>query len=201
MKRKNFIVYAFLTAIISSGTVYAQEIARPVQKTMTKSDIKTEMASVVMINGTQEGCRIAVGDKIISPRDAASGLPTGKRMHKPFVITKEFGVRSSDNELQELTTKEKQSSGVPSSNRTAGEPIGGIIVKGGRNPGGSQFNKLVVEDGQFTLPSDCPDGEYNMTISWSWGASQSGGKKDCQKSFKLTMENGVCKGITENGIK
>jgi hypothetical protein len=27
---------------------------------------------------------------VVSPRDAASGLPTGKRMHKPFVITKEL---------------------------------------------------------------------------------------------------------------
>jgi hypothetical protein len=25
--------------------------------------------------------------EIVSPRDAASGLPTGKRQHKPFVIT------------------------------------------------------------------------------------------------------------------
>lgn len=25
---------------------------------------------------------------VVSPRDAASGLPTGKRMHQPFVITK-----------------------------------------------------------------------------------------------------------------
>ncbi len=33
---------------------------------------------------------IAVSHEIISPRDAASGLPTGKRMHKPFVITKEI---------------------------------------------------------------------------------------------------------------
>src|SRR4029079_5473759 len=33
---------------------------------------------------------IAVSPSIISPRDAASGLPTGKRMHKPFVITKEL---------------------------------------------------------------------------------------------------------------
>ncbi len=32
---------------------------------------------------------IAVSHEIISPRDAASGLPTGKRSHKPFVITKE----------------------------------------------------------------------------------------------------------------
>jgi type VI secretion system secreted protein Hcp len=33
---------------------------------------------------------IAVSHEIVSPRDAASGLPTGKRMHKPMVITKEL---------------------------------------------------------------------------------------------------------------
>ncbi len=33
---------------------------------------------------------VVVSHEIISPRDPASGLPTGKRMHKPFVITKEL---------------------------------------------------------------------------------------------------------------
>src|SRR4051812_11382663 len=33
---------------------------------------------------------IAVQHEIVSPRDAASGLPTGKRQHKPFIITKEL---------------------------------------------------------------------------------------------------------------
>jgi type VI secretion system secreted protein Hcp len=33
---------------------------------------------------------IAVSHEILSPRDPASGLPTGKRMHKPMVITKEL---------------------------------------------------------------------------------------------------------------
>src|SRR5512139_1153233 len=33
---------------------------------------------------------IAVSHEIMSPRDPASGLPTGKRMHKPFVVTKEL---------------------------------------------------------------------------------------------------------------
>ena len=31
---------------------------------------------------------------VVAERDAASGLPTGKRMHKPFVITKEMDVSS-----------------------------------------------------------------------------------------------------------
>jgi type VI secretion system secreted protein Hcp len=34
----------------------------------------------------------AASHAIISPRDAASGLPSGKRMHKPFVVTKEVDV-------------------------------------------------------------------------------------------------------------
>jgi type VI secretion system secreted protein Hcp len=33
---------------------------------------------------------IAVSHEIVSPRDPASGMPTGKRMHKPLVITKEL---------------------------------------------------------------------------------------------------------------
>lgn len=49
------------------------------------------------INGsvTQKGREgkimvIAVSHDVSSPYDAASGLPTGKRMHTPFVITKEL---------------------------------------------------------------------------------------------------------------
>jgi type VI secretion system secreted protein Hcp len=33
---------------------------------------------------------IAVSHSIVSPRDPQSGLPTGQRMHKPMVITKEL---------------------------------------------------------------------------------------------------------------
>ena len=33
---------------------------------------------------------IAVNHEIVSPRDAASGLATGRRQHKPFIITKEI---------------------------------------------------------------------------------------------------------------
>ncbi len=33
---------------------------------------------------------IAVNHEIVAPRDPASGLPTGKRMHRPFTITKEL---------------------------------------------------------------------------------------------------------------
>lgn len=33
---------------------------------------------------------IGFSHEVVSPRDAASGLPTGKRQHKPFTVTKEI---------------------------------------------------------------------------------------------------------------
>ena len=35
---------------------------------------------------------IATNSSLISPRDQASGAPTGKRMHKPFVVTHEVDI-------------------------------------------------------------------------------------------------------------
>jgi type VI secretion system secreted protein Hcp len=48
---------------------------------------------------------IGLSHAIVSPRDAASGLPTGKRMHKPFVITKELD-KSTPKLITTLTTNE-----------------------------------------------------------------------------------------------
>jgi type VI secretion system secreted protein Hcp len=57
--------------------------------------IKGQKSGDVKGSVTQKGREdsigvIAVSHEIVSPRDPASGLPTGKRMHKPFVITKEL---------------------------------------------------------------------------------------------------------------
>jgi type VI secretion system secreted protein Hcp len=48
---------------------------------------------------------IAVQHSIVSPRDAASGLPTGKRMHRPFVFWKELD-KASPLLLNMLVTNE-----------------------------------------------------------------------------------------------
>jgi len=37
---------------------------------------------------------IAISHEIISPRDPASGLPTGKRMHKPITLTVETSIEA-----------------------------------------------------------------------------------------------------------
>lgn len=57
--------------------------------------IKGQKSGDVKGSVTQKGREgkiavIAVSHEIISPRDPASGLPTGKRMHKPLVVTVEW---------------------------------------------------------------------------------------------------------------
>ena len=71
-----------------------------------KTLIMTITATAMMMLGTaaadaKEGSGLPTGQRmhkpfvkksapaqIVSPRDSASGLPTGKRMHKPLVVTK-----------------------------------------------------------------------------------------------------------------
>jgi len=38
---------------------------------------------------------LGTSHSVVSPRDPASGLPTGQRMHKPFVVTKAIGPAST----------------------------------------------------------------------------------------------------------
>lgn len=49
-------------------------------------------------------------------------------------------------------------------NRTAGTPIGGITVKGGRNPGGQM--KIITPNALngYDLPSDWADGDHKLII-------------------------------------
>jgi type VI secretion system secreted protein Hcp len=56
------------------------------------------VAGTVMATGAKQGpfskdpvAVTAVSHEIISPRDPASGLPTGKRQHKPIVFTTQWG--------------------------------------------------------------------------------------------------------------
>src|SRR5262245_26590890 len=56
-----------------------------------KGQKQGEMKGSVTQNGRQNSSMIiATSHEIMSRRDPASGLPTGKRMHKPFIVTKEL---------------------------------------------------------------------------------------------------------------
>ncbi len=53
----------------------------------TQADI---LGSVTQAGREDSIMVIGCSNEVVSPRDAASGLPTGKRQHKPLVITKEI---------------------------------------------------------------------------------------------------------------
>src|SRR5690606_27742339 len=56
-------------------------------KGQTQGDIK---GSVTQAGREDSIMVIGFNHEVVSPRDAASGLPTGKRQHKPLTITKEL---------------------------------------------------------------------------------------------------------------
>jgi hypothetical protein len=61
-------------------------------------------------------------------RDAASGLPTGKRQHKPFVVTKEIDKTSPKSILGEIIIGDVDEDGATDHQ---GEPVHGVVVKRG----------------------------------------------------------------------
>ena len=71
-----------------------------------KGQKQGEIKGSVVQKGKEGRIRVlAFNHSIMSPRDAASGLPTGKRQHKPFVITKELD-KSSPRFLNAIYTNE-----------------------------------------------------------------------------------------------
>ena len=217
MKKKIFITVALIAFTSITHQLVAQEA---ILKTRTKSNQTNEKSiatnqldCVVKIKPTENGCFIIFDNAIVSPRDAASGLPTGKRMHKPV----SFLVSPSDKTIVEVkssndmvstqaksTTKQTTSSEAVS--KTTGTPIGGIIVKGGKNPGGKEFDNIVVTDGEFPLPPDLTDGEYELTISFTYqkmemmNNSDKTSKSYVSGRFIIEIDGSAFRSIRESGV-
>lgn len=203
--------------ITISGQLSSQEM---ITKQKTKSNNTNERTStsnqvdcVVKISPTDNGCSIVFDHTIVSPRDAASGLPTGKRMHKPV----SFYISPSDNTIVEVSSTSNMVSGQASVIKTTttsppdvsnapGNPIKGISVKGGKNPGGNQLNNIVVTNGEFSLPANLEDGEYEMSISFTYQKiefdykEKANSKSYVSGRFILDIDGGVCRSIKEKGV-
>lgn len=72
-----------------------EELAKKPNRPQASTTI--EYTASMTVQGTADGKPWSVTTPIrtyaiVSPRDAASGLPTGKRMHKPIVLTMESSV-------------------------------------------------------------------------------------------------------------
>lgn len=181
MKRQVFLVMAVLVTVGFGGQLFAQEAT----VNTSRSNIKNNKSSmdpsgtcVGKIRCADGSCVISFEQDIVSPRDAASGLPTGKRMHKPFVITKELD-SSLPVAIRESPTK-------ASTGKVSYSDLKVMFTCNGRT------TKLPVINGQFTLPTDGKDNDCDLVVSWSWGESNAGTgvAKRYEATFNLAVENG-----------
>ena len=89
-KTRMFVMAAMLSAatvLAPLGEAHAALNAYLKLKGQKAGDIKGSVTQ----KGREGGIKvISVQHEIVSPRDPASGLPTGKRQHKPFVVTVEI---------------------------------------------------------------------------------------------------------------
>ena len=191
MKKQFFIGLAGILTIGFAGQLFAQNAAG-VQLVKSKSNISNNMVGnapeetcVVKVTTTGNACEIVFTSQVQNPRESSSGMATGKRMHKPFVITKEFD-KASPMLARESPTKQ-------SLGKVSVSDINVMLSVGGRS------QKLSGVNGEFTLPK-CPNGDCNMVVSWSWGESNSGTTKRCEVPIQLTIEDGACIAIKENGV-
>ena len=181
MKKKIFIAVAIAFTVSIGGNLLAQE-TRVVQKTKSnQSNDRLVDQNIAVCTGkircTDGSCVINFEQEVVSPRDAASGLPTGKRMHKPFVITKELD-RSSPAPIRESPTK-------ASAGKVSYSDLSVMLTVNGRT------TKLPVVNDQFTLPSDVKDNDCDLVVSWSWGESNAGSSPTrYEATFNLAVEGG-----------
>jgi hypothetical protein len=224
MKKKCFILLVLIGISSISGHLYAQEVNTSGKITKSRSNIQNNRVCVVTIIPTENGSTITFDNDYISPRDAASGLPTGKRQHKPYLILKEYNISSSDNNITEVISPRDEASGLPTGKRQhkpmtitkeldksspllSNKNSNTVLTSGKVSIRDFSFlikNKGVVKnlpsvDGECILSSDLPNGKYVLTVSWSWGATQSNSSKR-SVDFLLEIEDGIYMAISEQGI-
>lgn len=144
--------------------------------------------------------------KVISPRDAASGMPTGKRQHKPVIV-------STNIDKSTPILYEQASTAVAVSEGSTAIGSGGGAGK--VNMQDFHFTKrcagkttdYTLFNGESIIPTaDCPDGSCSLKITWTWNdgtlLTDSGagvtGKGDNSAEFILKIKDGVCTAMAIN---
>ncbi len=186
MKKQIIIAAAIIAATSFTNQLTAQEVAAA---KIAGYDLKKNVKC--RISSTSSGCDISFTNEVKSPRDAASGMATGKRQHKPF----RFSVSAADNSVEESSGNNALRESPTKASTAAGKASFSdlsvmITIKG-------KSQKLDITDGEFSLPPDCPNGACAMSVSWSWGATNSS-SKSCSVDFLLEIEDGVCKQVAKS---
>jgi hypothetical protein len=194
MKKSIFVAIAFMAVTSITSQLFAQEAAAVKAGYNVKANVKCRVVA------TETGCSIVFDNDVKSPRDAASGLATGKRGYDYYKAASEFSVSAADNSVSEVKSPRDAASGLPTGKRQhqpvsvtkemdkSSPKLAETVMGSGGGSGkvnvqdisftircGGKSTKLSVVDGECVIPTDtCPNGSCSLICSWSWGASNSG---------------------------
>ncbi len=112
MKNQFIITVAFLAVTSFTNQIFAQQ---PAAKSADWDLAKGKESLSCSVTTTDEGCSFNFTKIDTEYRDSSSGLPTGKRQHKPFTAT--FEVSSSDNSVTQIVSPRDAASGLPTGKR------------------------------------------------------------------------------------
>ena len=149
--------------------------------------------------------------EVISPKDAASGLATGKRQHRPIGITQ--NIDKSTPVLSKEVTGNVTHQDTWSTNRSGGGAgkVSMQDISFTKRCGGNA-TVFSVTDVETLIPiDDCPNGVCDLKIEWTWndgsvstdiGSSGMDGVSRNSVNFSLTIEDGACTAmaINEKGL-
>jgi len=187
MKKMNLF---FATLLLLANTAVLAQETNDVLKTKTRSNQSNDRSIVpdaesllVKVGTTDSGLEVTFNQAIVSPSDAASGLPTGKRQHKPYVFTKQYDKSSP------VLAKTGSGGGK---GKASMSDLSVMFTSQGRT------TKLPVSNGTFIIPSDGKDNDCDLVLSWSWGETQSGSSTPKNSaSFKVTVQDGALISVKE----
>ncbi len=149
--------------------------------------------------------------EVTSPRDAASGLATGKRQHKPYTITSTID-KSTPILYKSVSGNETTADGSLASRSGGGAGKVNIQDISFTKRCAGTTMVLSVVDNECVIPTgDCPNGVCILTMDWirndasastEIGSSGMDGVTRSSVSFLLEIEDGVCTAmaINEKGL-
>ena len=256
MKKSIFITVALFAFTSSTNQLFAQEAAKVKPSYNVKANVKarviqTDNGCTIVFESSppssssgaatskkgydyyqmQSNFSVSAVDNSVtevkSPRDVATGQSSGKRMHKPMTVSKEYD-KSSPKLAESVSSTGTSSDGI-----AIDEPGVHKVSNSGQGAGkvnvqdlsmtkvnvqdisftkrcGGKTTKISCDGGECEIPiGDCPNGDCNLIASWSWGLSQSGtttsgagGSGRCSVDFFLKIEDGACTAmaINEKGL-
>ncbi|TAD82715.1 MAG: hypothetical protein EAY75_15990 [Bacteroidetes bacterium] len=151
MKKTIRLLFASLAAPAQKPEGQLKGLTKPTQKSPLANTIL--LRNIAGVAGSPALFMVGFDSEKLTQSKGWDGSVKGSKFN--------FVVDQSGTILTELSPDEL-SPGNPAF--LPGTPIGGIVVKGGRNPGGQMRELKTDENGKIVLPDDWLNGEYSIQI-------------------------------------